>query len=147
MYEFDIAVNEQKKKELYSVFKFAVYIILLSLFIYFTDFKAVYYGSYIALFAFCIKLSGIYLFFTPRRRYGTVRAINGFKENVLPKVSGTGGVHGSGVVYVMDCTVTVEFDNGKQKDYFFTYQGELKTLKLGDRIGIFRFLKMPVMEG
>ena len=106
-----------------------------------------YVAIYVLWFAASVVASKVYLFFTPRCRYGTVTAIKDFKPTFIRS---SGGASGAGATYsgmdVVECTVTVDFDKGKARDYVFIHRGDLKILKVGDRIGIFRFLKMPVWE-
>ena len=140
----------QKRKERLSLCAMSACMVLLGLVIWATVAR---YGVkvsnvivYILLFALSFRYTGFFRFLTPRRRYGIVKDIKISRGMYVPKVSGTGGFHGSGVTYVMDCTVVITFDNGKEREFDFVYDGAIKKLKLGDRIGIFRFLKMPVWE-
>ena len=151
MYRLEEGNADLKRKELARGIIMLVSTVVLSLFIWATTSRygmsAPYVGVYILWFAISIYCTKAYLFLTPRKRFGTVKAIKDFKGAFIRKNSGASGAgtNYSGAEVVV-CTLTVAFDNGKESDLDFVYRGDLKILKPGDRIGIFRFLKMPVWE-
>lgn len=105
-----------------------------------------YCAIYLLWFALSVYFTKAYLFLTPRKRYGTVTAIKDFKEAWYRPNKGDGGYFMYKGHSITQCTITVAFDGGKEGDFVFVYKGDIKILKLGDRVGIFRFLKMPVWE-
>ncbi len=149
MYEYFSGVNEQKKRERNSVIKFAVYNAVLASVIYFSynseRFIELYYGIYALLFVLGIVFSKMHLFLKPPRRYGQVVAMNNFKV-AHSLVTIYADTHKSGILSNNYFTVELLLDNRKIVSYEFEFKGEIQKLKIGDRIGIFRFLKMPVWE-
>ncbi len=148
MYEHSVAVTEQKKKERGAFVKFGLCAALLGLFMWLTWSKLeesrIYYGIYVVLFVLALKASEIYLFLTPRRLYGTVVSLKDFEEKTSIINPGT-YAHKVGQYTRTSFSLIVKLDNGKLKCYDYEFKGALKNLKVGDRVAIFRFLKMPVM--
>ncbi|MBQ3196293.1 MAG: hypothetical protein IJB65_07515 [Clostridia bacterium] len=149
MYLHEEGVKDQKRKERRSLIIMGVFSVLigLSLWLSFKDrgFNTLLLAFHIWLFAFGIYISRFYKFFTPRRRYGTVRELKNYRPTF---VRSHGGAVGAGATYsggeFIEVTVVLDLDNGNTREFVFLHRGDLKTLKVGDRIGIFRFLRMPV---
>lgn len=147
MYNREEGIKEQIKAERRSILMFFVFLLALALFIFLTANKLqdgkIYYGIYIVAFFFIIKYSRVYCFFSPRRRYGTVVSMSDFEEKTSitnPKTY----AHKTGQYTKTEFTLEVQFDNGKIKYFVFEFTGAVKYLKVGDSVGIYRFLKMPV---
>ena len=149
MYLHEEGIKDQKKKERSALMIMGLFLVLIAAFVWGTlkhkGFNTVYFACYILLFAAGVWASKLYLFLTPRRRYGTVKAIKDFRPTQL-RVHG--GANGTGATYnsvdVTEVTLVLDLDSGGTKEYVFLYRGDLKILKVGVRIGIFRFLRMPV---
>ncbi len=149
MYRHEEGIKDQKRKERKALILMTLFMALLGVFVWGTlkakGFNTVYFVCYILLFALGMRISKVYLFFTPRRRYGMVKAIKDFRPT---QIRAHGGAHGTGATYnsmdVTEVTLVLDLDKGGTKEYVFIYRGDLKILKVGDRIGIFRFLRMPV---
>lgn len=150
MYSVEEGNADLRRKELFSVVMMLLSTAVLGLFIWVTvsryGFSKPYAFIYVLWFALSVYFTKIYLFLVPRKRYGTVTAIKDFKETWYRRDKGNGGYGKYAGHIITECTLTVAFDNGKAGDFVFVYKGELKTLKIGDRVGIFRFLRMPVWE-
>lgn len=148
MYNHFEGVADQKRKERAAISILLASTALLGVFVWGTvkygDFSNAYYGIYFAWFALSVYFSKAYLFFTPRRRYGTVKELKDFKETFIRSHSGAGKLQTYSGMGVIEVTLVIDFDKGYSKEYRFVYKGDLKILKAGDRVGIFRFLKMPV---
>lgn len=147
MYKPDEANRVQFQKERNTVIIFTAFLALLVLFIYFSynydGFSPLYYVIYVSLFALIVYISSVYVFFKKRRSLGTVTEIKNFKNTHYRGMGGSGQAYTSWAE-IIEVTVNVRFDNGKEKEFVFVYKGDVKILKVGDRIGIYRFLKMPV---
>ncbi len=151
MYSAEEGRADLRRKELSSAIIMLISTAVLSLFIWGTASRygvsVPYVGVYVLWFALSVYFTKAYLFLTPRRRFGTVTAIKDFKETFIRS---HGGAAGGGQTYsgmaAVECTITIAFDSGKVRDFVFVYKGDLKILKVGDRVGIFRFLRMPVWE-
>ncbi|MBQ7048944.1 MAG: hypothetical protein IJN86_08345 [Clostridia bacterium] len=151
MYLAEEGKADLRKKERLSAIIMLISTAVLVLFIWVTvsryEVSGPYVGVYVLWFALSVYFTKAYLFLTPRKRYGTVTAIKDFKAVYIRS---HGGAAGTGATYhgmdVVECTLTIAFDKGKVRDFVFVYKGDLKILKVGDRVGIFRFLRMPVWE-
>lgn len=151
MYKAEEGRADLRRKEIASIVIMFISTAVLLLFIratvYVYGVSVPYLGVYVLWFAISVYFTKGYLLLTPRKRFGTVTAIKDFKETFIRS---SAGASGAGVTYsgmnVVECTLTVAFDNGKVRDFVFVYKGDLKILKVGDRVGIFRFLRMPVWE-
>ena len=149
MYLHEDGIKDQIKKERISLMLMTALLAFTGLVIWgtltYSGFNTGYLVCYILLFALSVKLSRVYLFLTPRRKYGTVREIKDYKTTYIRS---HGGASGTGATYsggdFTEVTIVLDFDKGARGEYVFIYRGDLKVLKAGDRIGIFRFLKMPV---
>ena len=148
MYTKDEAVKLQKYETKKSLVLGIVSLVAWGLFVWSSyhskSFSSVYYAFYIVTLGLALYYTKLYLFLSPKERYATVNGLsfdNGY-HNKLDEVNSLGlALYGRDVVKV---TLDVTYDNGKQ-DYITTfYTGGLKELKAGERIGFFRFLKMPV---
>lgn len=147
MYEHSEAVAEQRKREKAAVLKFVACLAVLGLFVWLTagklDTSRIYYGIYAVLFVLSFKLSGLHLFLTPRRLYGTVASLKDFEEKTSIINPGT-YAHKVGQYTRTSFSLIIKLDSGKLKCYDFEFKGALKQLKVGDRVAVFRFLDMPV---
>jgi len=150
MYKAEEGRADLRRKELSSTIIMLISTAVLSLFIWATvsiyGVSVPYVGVYVLWFALSVYFTKAYLFLTPRKRYGTVTDIKDFKEAFIRSHGGANGLETYSGMGVVECTLTIAFDNGKEGDFVFVYKGDLKTLKVGDRVGIFRFLRMPVWE-
>lgn len=150
MYENHEGIKDQVFKERKSLILMVVSSVLLGLFVVLTvnygNFNNAYFAVYAVWFGLSIWFSKSYLFLTPRRRYGTVKEIKNFKETYYTTAGGGGRMYQRGSTAIIEVDLIIEFDNGSSKEYKFVYKGDMKLLTVGDRIGIFRFLKMPVWE-
>ncbi len=148
MYNTDEGNVDQITKERNSIIIMGVFLAILAVFITATlnygNYGVVYYVLYGLIFALGVKISKIYLFLTPRRKFGTVSELKDFKETTYTVNGGAGKLYGRRSAAITEVTLVIEFDNGKKGEYVFVYKGDLKILKSGDRVGIYRFLKMPV---
>jgi len=148
MYSASEGYADLKRKELFSASMLLLSTLLLGLVVWgtvsFYGVRMVYIAIYVLWFAISVKATKAYLFLTPRRRFGTVTAIKDFKETFIRSNGGANGLETYSGMNIIECTITIAFDNGKVRDYVFVYKGDLKILKVGDRVGIFRFLRMPV---
>lgn len=147
MYNEQEAKKEQIKAERKSIIVFFALLAVIGVLLALTasklsDNKA-YYAIYIVAAFFAVKLSRVYCFLLPRRRYGTVVSLSGFEEKtsiINPKTySGRTGQYTKTVF-----TLAVKLKNGKTKFYEFEFTEGTKKLKVGDAVGIYRFLKSPV---
>ena len=151
MYKAEEGRADLRRKELSSAIIMLISTAVLLLFIWATVSRygasVPYVGVYVLWFALSVYFTKAYLFLTSRKRFGAVTAIKDFKETFIRS---SAGASGAGVTYsgmnIVECTLTIAFDNGKEGDFVFVYKGDLKTLKVDDRVGIFRFLRMPVWE-
>ncbi len=150
MYSVEEGNDDLRRKELFSITTMLISTAVLAIFIWATVLRYGISGPYVVIYALWFFLSlrytRGYLFLTPRKRYGTVTAIKDFKETQYSENGGAGRRYQRRYAIITECTLSVAFDGGKTGDFVFVYKGELKKLNLGDRIGIFRFLKMPVWE-
>ena len=150
MYSAEEGNTDLRRKELFSIATMLISTAVLVLFIWATvsryGLSKPYLVVYVLWFVLSVYYTRIYLFLTPRKRYGTVTAIKDFKETFYRRDKGNGGNGKYAGTAVTECTLTIAFDKGKTGDFVFVYKGDLKRLKIGDRVGIFRFLKMPVVE-
>lgn len=148
MYNAAEGKADQKIKETFSLVAMLVSTIALGLLVWGTvaryGLTLPYLCVYLLWLGISIKATRLYMFLTPRRRYGTVTAIKDFKETQYTANGGAGRLYGRRSAPITECTITVTFDSGREGDFVFVYKGDLKTLKIGDRVGIFRFLRMPV---
>ncbi|MBR6594105.1 MAG: hypothetical protein IKK83_02825 [Clostridia bacterium] len=151
MYKAEEGRADLRRKEMLSAAIMLISTAVLSLFVWATVSKygvsVPYVGVYVLWFALSVYFTKAYLFLTPRCRFGAVTDIKNFK---VVYIRSHGGAAGTGATYsgaeAVECTLTIAFDSGKVSDLVFVYKGDLKTLKVGDRVGIFRFLRMPVWE-
>ncbi len=147
MYNKEEAIREQIRAEKKAVLMFFALMLALAAFVALTAGKLedgkIYYGIYVVAFFFIIKHTRIYCFLTPRRRYGTVVSMSDFEEKHSITNPGT-YARRTGQYVKTDFTLEVRFKNGKTKYFEFEFTGALKDLKVGDSVGIYRFLKMPV---
>lgn len=147
MYGKEEGAREQVKAERKSILMFMALTVVLGALVFFTagklaDNKA--YGAiYIVAFFFVFKFTRVYCFFMPRRRYGTVVSLSDFKEKTSITNPGT-YARRTGQYTKTDFTLEVQLDNGTTKYFEFEFIGAVKDLKVGDRVGIYRFLKSPV---
>ena len=143
--------RDQFVKERNSLITMAVSCILLGIFMWstikYSRFSNTYYALYVAWFVISVIVSKVYMFFKPRRRFGTVKAIKNFRQT---QIRAHGGACGTATTYaaaeVTEVTLGIDFDNGSYGEFVFVYKGDLKILEIGDRVGIYRFLRMPVWE-
>ena len=75
-----------------------------------------------------------------------MKEIKSFKETYYTTAGGGVRMYQRESTVIIEVDLIIEFDNGSSKEYKFVYKGDMKILNVGDRIGIFRFLKMPVWE-
>ena len=147
MYLHEEGIKDQKKKERSALMIMGLFLVLIAAFVWGTlkhkGFNTVYFACYILLFAAGVWASKLYLFLTPRRRYGTVVSMSDFEEKHSITNPGT-YARRTGQYTKMDFTLELRFENGKTKYFEFEFTGALKDLKAGDSVGIYRFLKMPV---
>lgn len=150
MYTNEEGKADQIRKERFSLIAMLLSTMLLFAFIYGTlnygGFNKVYLVIYIVWFALSVKFTRVYLFFTPRRKCGTVKEIKDFVETHYTANGGAGILYGRHSAPITECLLVVDHDNGKVGEYRFVFKGDFKILKAGDRVGIYRFLKMPVWE-
>lgn len=147
MYGKEEGAREQVKAERKSILAFLALTALLGVLVFLTagklaDNKA-YYAIYIVAFFLIVKFTRVYCFLLPRRRYGVVASLSDFEEKtsiINPRTyAGRTGQYTKTVF-----TLEVLLDNGKTKFYDFEFTGAVKSLKVGDSVGIYRFLKSPV---
>ncbi len=152
MHNTDEGIKIQATKERNSVIIMSLFLAALAAVVWGTltygNFSNLYYVIYVGLLVLGVAVSKIYLFFVPRRRYGVVKNITNISDAYMPgnKNGGTSVINGFLWERITMCTVVVDFDNGKNGSFDCVYKGDLKLLKAGDRVGIYRFLKMPVWE-
>ena len=151
MYNSAEGKRDQFVKERNSAIIMLASTALLGVFIWATlsygNFNNAYFVIYSVWVAVSLWLSKAYMFFTPRRRYGVVKEIKDYKETWIRAHGGAGRLETYSGAAITEVTLRIAFDTGVEREYEFVYRGDLKKLQVGDRIGIFRFLKMPVMEG
>lgn len=147
MYNKEEAIREQIKAEKKAVFLFFGLLLVLAGFVALTVSKLednkIYYGIYVVALFFIVKYTRMHCFLLPRRRYGTVASMSDFEEKHSITNPGT-YARRTGQYTKMNFTLEVRFENGKNKYFEFEYTGAVKNLKVGDSVGIYRFLKMPV---
>lgn len=150
MYSAEEGKADLRRKELSSGIIMLISTAVLGLIVWGTTsrygFSAPYVIVYALWFALSVYFTKAYMFFIPRKRFGTVTAIKNFKETQYTENGGAGRLYGRVGCAITECTLTIAFDGGKVRDFVFVYKGDLKILKVGDRVGIFRFLRMPVWE-